>query len=288
MGHVSSSGNVAYRNFAENLFALATRNSSIARTCRNLDINRQQFNKYLNGTVLPNEVTLAKITKYFSVESLELFETPNHPPVSLKEAPIAPPRASSEAISRYDRTLDIMETESANCTLREGVYTCYLPWKLKPNHSLRSIIVVTRIGAKLVFTRMVRHSNIADKLQLYPSTCHDGLVTQNRNRITFVSHERRWEQRISMLNFTFESNMQHNVMTGLLLSFAPSGIPLSCQVAMHYECATTEWRKQFRKCGILSNDDPSIPSAIAAIIQAHFKNTRSVIQAVDLLQDWRS
>jgi hypothetical protein len=285
MGHIS--GNVAYRNFAENLFALATRSGSIASTCRDLEINRQQFNKYLNGTVLPNEVTLSKITKYFKVDSLNLFESPQPIRAPSLRAPTDLMSELSGTHSRYDRTLDTMETESANCNLREGVYTCYLPWKMKPGHSLRSIIVVTKIGSKLVFTRLVRHINLSDNIHLYPTTCHDGLVTQNRNRITFVGHERRWEQRMSMINFAIESHLQHSILTGLLLSFAPSGIPICCQFAMHYQSSLSEWRKHFKTCGILPNDDPSICSDVAEIISTHFKSSRSVMQSVDLLAGWR-
>ncbi len=285
MGHIS--GNVAYRNFAENLFALATRGGSIASTCRDLDINRQQFNKYLNGTVLPNEVTLSKITKYFKVDSLNLFESPKPIKAPLLREPLDQKSEFGGTHSRYDRTLDVMESESANCNLREGVYTCYLPWKMKPNHSLRCIIVVTRVGPKLVFTRIVRHANVTDKIQLYPSTCHDGLVTQNRNRVTFVSHERRWEQRMSMINFAIEHHLQHSVMMGILLSFAPSGMPISCQFAMHYQDGISEWRKHFKTCGVLQNEDPSICSDVAEIIRTNFKSSRSVMQSVDLLPGWR-
>lgn len=287
MQNTGAVANVAYRNFAENLFALATQSGSIADTCRDLEINRQQFNKYLNGSVLPNEVTLTKITKYFKIESLDLFESPQHLKVKSQETPAVLKQVPNGALSRYATTLDIMESESENCNLREGLYTCYMPWKLKPNFSLRTIIVITRIGAKSLFTRIVRHSNVGDQYQLYPTTCHDGMVTQNRNKITFLSHERRWEHRMSMINFALENNLQNSVMTGLLLSFAPSGIPISCQFAMHYQAEASEWRKHFRSSGILANEDKSISPNMAEIIQANFKSSRSVMQAVDLLPAWR-
>ncbi len=285
MGHIS--GNVAYRNFAENLFVLATRNGSIASTCRDLEINRQQFNKYLNGSVLPNEATLLKITQFFKVESINLFAPPEPVKSPSLEMLVEPKTEKAAPQFRYNRTVDTLESESANCTLREGVYTCYLPWKMKPNHSLRCIVVVVRIGSKLVFTRIVRHANVGDQFRLYPTTCHDGLVTQNRNRVTFVSHERGWEQRMSMINFAVEQQFKNAIMMGLLLSFAPSGMPISCQFAMQYQSPNSDWRKHFKTCGIITNEDPSISPNVAEIIRANFKSSRSVMQSVDLLPDWR-
>ncbi len=60
----------------KNLMALCRRHGSIASVCRELDMNRQQFNKYLTGTVLPAPATLEKICAFFDIVPQTLFDDP--------------------------------------------------------------------------------------------------------------------------------------------------------------------------------------------------------------------
>ena len=42
--------------------------SSVAAVCRSLEINRQQFNKYLSGQVYPSSHNLLRICDFFGLE----------------------------------------------------------------------------------------------------------------------------------------------------------------------------------------------------------------------------
>jgi len=63
-------------NFSANLSILCSYRPSIAETCRKIGLNRQQFNKYLNGQTHPSRNNMRKICDLFGVtESEILLET---------------------------------------------------------------------------------------------------------------------------------------------------------------------------------------------------------------------
>lgn len=59
--------------FAENLRLLCSYVKSVSLVCRHLDINRQQFARYLNGETLPSPHNIRRICDYFGVEEEEIF-----------------------------------------------------------------------------------------------------------------------------------------------------------------------------------------------------------------------
>ena len=62
-------------NLATNLKGLC-RGVSIAVACREIGLNRQQFNKYLSGRHHPSRRSLALICGYFSVAEKDLYRNP--------------------------------------------------------------------------------------------------------------------------------------------------------------------------------------------------------------------
>ncbi len=59
-------------NLQKNLNLLCDRHRTAAETCRDLDINRLQFNRYLNGKTRPSKRIMRKICDYFGVNDDEM------------------------------------------------------------------------------------------------------------------------------------------------------------------------------------------------------------------------
>lgn len=70
---MSRSDALQLSRFSENLRILCSYVRSVSHVCRQLDINRQQFARYLNGETLPSQYNLRKICDYFGVEEAEIF-----------------------------------------------------------------------------------------------------------------------------------------------------------------------------------------------------------------------
>ena len=62
---------------AANLRTLCDRHGSVAAVCRKINVNRQQFNKYLSGTHLPSAANLRIIANYFGLSVPILFSEPD-------------------------------------------------------------------------------------------------------------------------------------------------------------------------------------------------------------------
>ena len=59
-------------NFSNNLQFLCSYEKSVSTLCRNININRQQFNKYLKGISTPSSYNLRKICNYFHIDMEEI------------------------------------------------------------------------------------------------------------------------------------------------------------------------------------------------------------------------
>ena len=63
-------------DFRQNLALLCSYFPSISEVCRKLDINRQQFNKYLAGSAHPSRRNMRRICDFFGVSEAELLMEP--------------------------------------------------------------------------------------------------------------------------------------------------------------------------------------------------------------------
>jgi len=66
----------ARRVFSANLRTLCNQQGSVSALCRKINVNRQQFNKYLAGKHLPGKANLALIAAFFNLEVGMLFRDP--------------------------------------------------------------------------------------------------------------------------------------------------------------------------------------------------------------------
>ena len=65
-----------HTDFSSNLRFLCAEAPSIAQICRDIGLNRQQFNRYLSGKGLPSAHNLRRIARHFAVPEAELFGDP--------------------------------------------------------------------------------------------------------------------------------------------------------------------------------------------------------------------
>src|SRR5690625_1382354 len=64
---------MANGDLGRNLGLLCSYYSSVSEVCRRIDINRQQFNKYLAGQAKPSRHNLRRICDFFGVEEAEIL-----------------------------------------------------------------------------------------------------------------------------------------------------------------------------------------------------------------------
>src|SRR5437868_15480067 len=64
--------------FCANLRTLCSYYRSVADVCRKLNVNRAQFNRYLNGSSRPSSYTIERICDFFGVEPAEIYLSHDH------------------------------------------------------------------------------------------------------------------------------------------------------------------------------------------------------------------
>ena len=129
------------QNFAVNLRLVCGQYRSVAHVCRSLEMNRQQFNKYLSGKIYPSKHNLSRVCQFFklSEEQLNLapeafgqvvaesFQHDVDPASSEIEKVIATLPGSAEALARY-----------------EGYYYSHFHALGFPGHLVRSLVHIFR------------------------------------------------------------------------------------------------------------------------------------------------
>src|SRR6185369_462072 len=84
-------------NLSTNLRKLCREHGSVAAICREMGVNRQQFDRYLTMDALPNKATTERICGYFGIEEAELYRDPASADISARpRAPGKPGSRSAE------------------------------------------------------------------------------------------------------------------------------------------------------------------------------------------------
>jgi transcriptional regulator with XRE-family HTH domain len=155
----SPAGFSPHRNFAENLRGLCARHGSIAAVCTAIGMNRQQFNKYLAGSTLPNAPALEKICGFFAVAPESLFSAsagPWHGAAcrrSGRDGLCAPQDAKQHAAAGLLPFLHPM---------------FYTPWPRDPGKCVRAALFIHQRDGVTLFSRFTkfRHSGSCQRYHL--------------------------------------------------------------------------------------------------------------------------
>lgn len=143
-------------DFASNLRLLTSYHASIAEVCRQLGLNRQQFNKYLSGRSRPSDHSLRRICDFFGVEEHELMlpEQDFRDLVALK-----PQRRSVPSIdlppyvALAERLFDSARKDSNRYL---GFYFAYRRSFSDPELVLKSLVQVRSHEGRLISKRLER------------------------------------------------------------------------------------------------------------------------------------
>lgn len=247
-----------HRNFADNLRALCTRHGSIAAVCRALGMNRQQFNKYLSGSTLPNAATLEKICTFFHIESESLFHDPagfRRPAPRLDEQP-----ASIAGVLHLAAAGALARMQPA--TLRSGCYHFYTPWPRDPTKCVRAAVLVQRKSGVAQFTRFTKFRPVGQRQRYYLSGRHDGIVLESEKARFLLSLNRKGFGEVSLVSIGSENGLTQDFLSGLALVMAPSGTPQALRATLQYCGSAAALRQTIAQAGVLPLSDPSIPEEV--------------------------
>ncbi len=211
-----------HQNFAENLRRECAQFRTISEVCSAIGINRQQFNKYLAGTSIPNSITLRRICSFFEISEQSLFlnSEKGGPPVGdagtgFKSIANGPFGFLVGSIKNFDFSTDLMH---------EGAYYCYFPMPNTPGFLVRSLLYLKSQGRFMSFIRLTSFTLADRSTKSFAKGRHGGTVFCNQSEIYFLGTNRYSPFQLSLITIPKSSLIEKNYCSGCTLTRSPQGL----------------------------------------------------------------
>lgn len=172
-------------DLANNLRLLCSTESSVSAICRQIGVNRQQFSKYLSGSVRPSPANMRKIAVYFGVRPSEFLlpaeEFEHHPSVASK---LVGQRGTPQTRSGFEAAF-----RGQTIPLRRylGYYLSYFLTQSWENSIVCAIVRLDEVDG-MVRSRSLERSVDPEDGSLYLSK-YDGRVAILGNRIFVMEYQ---------------------------------------------------------------------------------------------------
>lgn len=160
--------------FSENLRLLCAERPSIAQICREIGVNRQQFNRYLSGESLPSAHNLYRIARHFGVSEKDLFDDHD---LFRKARTSRVPSADGPA----GRIVEAFESQSASLRRYLGFYHVHFQSPAWPECIMRSLIWLREDRGYVVTHSFERADDPKGQVRL--RTRYTGLATWRGSHI---------------------------------------------------------------------------------------------------------
>lgn len=252
---------------ANNLRRLTSQIGSANFVCRELDINRQQFEKYLKGRSLPSPSTLKKICSYFRVSEEELFsaEGTEHEPA----AEGAPTTGSCEDV------LQPLFGEPPP-SIRPGIYFLWMTVPTQPRQVVCAPLFVDRSDDRVTFRRITGSAEPKDRLWFHRVGDHKGVIVERLNWLLLVAVNQRGNHEPSMVRLKAVP-LSSVVLGGHATILTPTGISFAA-ACMRPAPAGTNFRQALRQSRQIDKDDASIDSVTRMVLDQERRDLLQIIE----------
>lgn len=252
------------QNFPANLRLLTNHYKSVAEVCRRLDINRSQFNKYLNGSSTPSHHILHAICEFFGVEERVIML----PHQEFEEA-IRLKRDASNNSQAYTSYLEHLAKRSRDdLSEYDGFYFEYSYTMTYPGLILRALMQMKTENGVSSYQRM---ENLARQDVPGPRIRgrYRGMAFYLNDRIFQVDFDALTGDEISQTILYPNYLNRQKRLPGLKLGVSTSSVrePLCARVLHVALGENINVREALRKCGIFDPDSPEIDPTIRSMIE---------------------
>ncbi|RQR51656.1 XRE family transcriptional regulator [Burkholderia sp. Bp9140] len=260
-------------NLSANLAVLVSTFDSVAGFCRRLNINRQQFNKYLAGHHVPSQKVLIKISKFFMMEPSDLFRKPgdfrafyegleHDLPFDLRSAP------------RLIEFLPLIKSSTAALRDFLGVYYRYHTSSIYKGKILRSVTCLYERDSIVEYVTVERFPLQGSERGVGYSFTYHGFCFLLGDRIFMIDFEGRQKNEMTFSVLTPQHRRPIRYLYGLLTGVASSSFrqPFSTKLAVSYVDRGPIRKRHLRDATALLPLDHSIPVEIRDYLNASDQN----------------
>lgn len=241
--------------FATNLREACSRRISVSEVCREIGLNRQQFNRYIGGQSLPSAHNRLRIARFFGVEPADF----DLPPAAFR-ARLAPDRARRSVTD--DLLLSAYPGDIAQMRRYLGFYQTYhlsLSW---PGRVVCSCTHLKERAGRVLATsleRIVDRQGGIDQRSRYL-----GLAAFRRNRL-FIAERTPGEDTTfgHTILMPFEVH-QRLYLRGITMgiSWRKQDTPYASRMIFRYLGPETDRRALIARCGLKALEPGAMPEPV--------------------------
>ena len=244
----------AQQFFAANLREACSTRASISQVCREIDVNRQQFNRYINGQALPSAHNRLRIARAFAVEP-EDFDLPRE---EFR-------RRLGPCVSRDgpgDILLDGYPGDLSALRRYLGFYQTYHLSMSWPGKVVCSCAHLKERDGRVVVTSRERIIDRASGIRQHSR--YVGLAAYWRNRV-FVTERTNGEyatfgQTILMPFEIHQRLYLHGITMGV--SWRKENVPYASRMIWRYFGHDVDRRALVSRCGLLAPESGALPEPV--------------------------
>ncbi len=269
-------------DLSQNLRLLCGFYKSIAEVCRQLNISRPQFNRYLNGQYRPAAYTLKRICDFFGVEEHEIL-LPHHQfqrIVQLKPQSTEPVQTSIES----EHLLKLKAQSSNEMHHYLGYYFEYHLSMASPGKILRNLVRMERQHDGVYYQRTERFIDHHHPKGRGLGVCHSqylGMAYYLKDRIFMMDYESLTQNEVvqTILYPSFQNRVTR--LHGLRMGAAASGerAPCSTRVMMEFLGSDIRLKPALALCGLYDFNATELDDSIRKSVENHFQADEWVFKA---------
>lgn len=252
---------------AKNLRRLTSRIGSANYVCRELDINRQQYEKYLKGRSLPSAATLKRICSYFNVSEEELFAAGAEPEA---DEPQEQPRAGA-----CDATLEPLFSEPPP-SIKPGIYFLWMTVPTRPTVVVCAPLFIERSDDRVTFRRITGSAEPKERLWFHRVGDHKGVIVERLNWLLLVAVNQRGNHEPSMIRLKAVP-LSSVVLGGHATILTPTGISFAA-ACMRPAPAGTTFRQALRQSRQFDKDDASVDPVTRMVLDQERQELLQLIE----------
>jgi len=245
-------------HIATNLASLCRDYPSISGICRAIRINRQQFNKYLAGTVAPSPFNLTRICAFFRVTEQQIELEPDEFERSRRarviEPPVPPPLPASVGV------FDFPPDEAGLLDRYLGYYFTYYRSPSFPGSLFKSIVKLYKKDGFVYSKGLERYNRVEQRSVAAMVGKEHGAVPYTDDRIYIAEKVNYIRKSFSLTALYPTYRGRLDLLSGVFMSVS-SGAgrqPFTSRVVYEYMGPRPNLRALVRQTGIYPADSAAL------------------------------
>lgn len=246
---------------AANLRTLCERHGSVAAVCRKINVNRQQFNKYLSGAHAPSSANLRIIANYFGLSVPILFSDPEEFE-TLVDGNFFHAMTTARQLPEFSRFVSnmIVESKSDHNDI-VGVYDRYQYSSIYKGFILKSALCIYKNREFLQHYYVERFPSFDAPGKVEYVFKYYGFCFPVADRLFTADFEGIQSNELTFGVYAQVKRNSKKFMFGITSGIAATVFrqPYSTKVALHYRGPGLLGREQLKSITVMDKNDPAIP-----------------------------